>query len=566
MNGATVFMRDVASVRDGYSVQQNVVRADGKPSVLLTIMKTGSVSTLAIVDEIKNRILPSARASAPKGMQIKELFDQSIFVRGAISGVLREGCHRRLPHGSDDSSVPGIVALHADHRGFHSPFHPKFFMYAERPGTHHERDDLGRSRAGNRNSGGRRHRDHREHSSPHGTKTIAGGGAGRRGANAAPTLVSTLTICIVFVSVVFLTGPAKYLFTPMALAVVFAMLASYLLSRTLVPVMSAYLLKGEQHEVDPATGVSGAAPHTTNWLYRVNERFNAATSGCDWLYRVAAKFSCNQKRAFLLTGRPRRLGLRADAIVGRDFFPKVDAGQLRLHVRAASGTRLESTKLIFSNVEQELRRVIPADEIELILDNIGRPSESFNFAFGDGSTIGTFDGEILIALKEGKHGPTEKYMAELRERLPRAFPSLLFFFQPADIVTQILNFGLPAPIDIQVAGYDPRNFDVARHIRERIARIPGVVDSHVHQVMDGPDLHYDIDRAKAAEFGLTAQDVSNSMFVSLSSSSQVQPNFYLDPKMGTTYLVAAQTPQIRLDTVEKIGNTPIRLSLANHNC
>jgi multidrug efflux pump subunit AcrB len=243
--------------------------------------------------------------------------------------------------------------------------------------------------------------------------------------------------------------------------------------------------------------------------------------------------------------------------VGRDFFPRVDAGQLRLHVRAASGTRLENTKLIFSRVEEELRRVIPDKEIELILDNIGRPAESFNFAFGDGATIGTFDGEILVALKEGKHGPTAKYISELRQRLPHSFPSLLFYFQPADIVTQILNFGLPAPIDVQISGYDPKNFDVARQIRERIARIPGVVDSHVHQVMDGPDLHYDIDRARASEFGLTAQDVSNSMFVSLSSSSQVQPNFYLDPKMGTTYLVAAQTPQIRLNTVEKIGNTPI---------
>ena len=201
--------------------------------------------------------------------------------------------------------------------------------------------------------------------------------------------------------------------------------------------------------------------------------------------------------------------------------------------------------------------MIPADEIELILDNIGRPAESFNFAFGDGSTIGTFDGEILVALKEGKHGPTAKYISELRQQLPNVFPSLLFYFQPPDIVTQILNFGLPAPIDIQVAGYDPENYDVARRIRERIATIPGVVDSHVHQVMDGPDLHFDIDRARAAEFGLTAQDVSNSMFVSLSSSSQVQPNFWLDPKMGTTYFVAAQTPQFRLNTVEKVGNTPI---------
>jgi multidrug efflux pump subunit AcrB len=375
---------------------------------------------------------------------------------------------------------------------------------------------------------------------------------------AAPTLVSTLTICIVFVSVVFLTGPAKYLFTPMALAVVFAMLASYLLSRTLVPVMSAFLLRSEQHEVDPSTGVSAAAPAKKSWLYRINERFNG---GYIWVRteytELLRAFISRRPTAFLLTGGIIASTFVLMPFVGRDFFPRVDAGQLRLHVRAPSGTRLESTKLIFSRVEEELRRVIPPDEIELVLDDIGRPAESFDFAFGDGATIGTFDGEILVALKEGKHGPTAKYISELRQRLPRVFPSLLFYFQPADIVTQILNFGLPAPIDIQVAGYDPRNFDVARQIREKIARIPGVVDSHVHQVMDGPDLHYDIDRARAAEFGLTAQDVSNSMFVSLSSSSQVQPNFYLDPKMGTTYLVAAQTPQIRLNTVEKIGNTPI---------
>jgi multidrug efflux pump subunit AcrB len=344
----------------------------------------------------------------------------------------------------------------------------------------------------------------------------------------------------------------------MALAVVFAMLASYLLSRTLVPVMSAFLLRSEQHEVDPSTGVSAAAPASKSWLYRINERFNG---GYIWVRteytELLRAFISRRPTAFLLTGGIIASTFVLMPFVGRDFFPRVDAGQLRLHVRAPSGTRLESTKLIFSRVEEELRRVIPPDEIELVLDDIGRPAESFDFAFGDGATIGTFDGEILVALKEGKHGPTAKYISELRQRLPRVFPSLLFYFQPADIVTQILNFGLPAPIDIQVAGYDPRNFDVARQIREKIARIPGVVDSHVHQVMDGPDLHYDIDRARAAEFGLTAQDVSNSMFVSLSSSSQVQPNFYLDPKMGTTYLVAAQTPQIRLNTVEKIGNTPI---------
>jgi multidrug efflux pump subunit AcrB len=558
VNGATVFMRDVANVRDGYSVQQNVVRADGKPSVLLTIMKTGSVSTLSIVDEIKNRILPSARASAPKGMRIKELFDQSVFVRAAISGVLREaviaacltGLMILLFLGSWRSTL--IIAVSIPLSILSSLCVLSALGHTMNVMTLGGLalaigilvDDATVTIENIHRHMGRK---------PLREAVLEGASQ-----IAAPTLVSTLTICIVFVSVVFLTGPAKYLFTPMALAVVFAMLASYLLSRTLVPVMSAFLLKGEQHEVDPATGVSAAAPPSTNWLYRINERFN---DGYIWVrteYTALLRaFISRRVTAFLLTG-----GLIGSAFlllpfVGRDFFPRVDAGQLRLHVRAASGTRLENTKLIFSRVEEELRRVIPGKEIELILDNIGRPAESFNFAFGDGATIGTFDGEILIALKEGKHGPTAKYISELRQRLPHSFPSLLFYFQPADIVTQILNFGLPAPIDVQISGYDPKNFDVARQIRERIARIPGVVDSHVHQVMDGPDLHYDIDRARASEFGLTAQDVSNSMFVSLSSSSQVQPNFYLDPKMGTTYLVAAQTPQIRLNTVEKIGNTPI---------
>src|SRR5258708_18270811 len=218
---------------------------------------------------------------------------------------------------------------------------------------------------------------------------------------------------------------------------------------------------------------------------------------------------------------------------------------------------MADSKMLFRRVEDALRRVIPASEIALILDNIGRPAETFNFAFDDGSTIGVFDGQILVALKEGQHGPTAKYIAELRRRLPNVFPTLSFYFQPADIVTQILNFGLPAPIDFQIAGYDPKNYDIARQIRAKVATIPGVVDSHVHQVVDGPDLHFDTNRARAADFGLTAQDVSSSMFVSLSSSSQVQPNFYLDPRMAITYPVAAQTPQIRLNSVEQVGNTPV---------
>jgi multidrug efflux pump subunit AcrB len=556
--GATVFMRDVAHVRDGDAVQENVVRADGKPSVLLTIMKTGSVSTLSIVDEIKNRILPSARASAPKGMLIKELFDQSVFVRASINGVLREaviaacltGLMILLFLGSWRSTL--IIAVSIPLSILSSLCILSALGHTMNVMTLGGLalaigilvDDATVTIENIHRHMGRK---------PLREAVLEGASQ-----IAAPTLVSTLTICIVFVSVVFLTGPAKYLFTPMALAVVFAMLASYLLSRTLVPVMAAFLLRGEQHAQESATEVVAAAPHEKNWLSRVNEGFNRGYERVRDTYTVVLEaFLASRRAAFLITGCLVASAFLLMPFVGRDFFPNVDAGQLRLHVRAASGTRLETTKAIFSRVEEEVRQVIPADEIELILDDIGRPAETFNFAFGDGATIGSFDGEILVALKEGKHGPTAKYISELRQRLPHAFPALLFYFQPADIVTQILNFGLPAPIDIQVAGYDPRNYDIARQIRKKIAGIPGVVDSHVHQVMDGPDLHFDIDRSRAAEFGVTAQDVSNSMFVSLSSSSQVQPNFYLDPKMGTTYFVAAQTPQFRLDTVEKVGNTPI---------
>lgn len=557
VNGATIFMRDVATVRDGYAVQQNVVRADGKPSVLLTIMKTGSVSTLDIVDEIKNHILPLSRAAAPAGMKIKELFDQSIFVRASINGVLREaviaacltGLMILLFLGSWRSTI--IIAISIPLSILSS--------LATLGALGHTMNVM--TLGGLALAIGILVDDatvtieniHRHM----GRKSLRDAVLDGAAEIAVPTFVATLTICIVFVSVVFLTGPAKYLFTPMALAVVFAMIASYILSRTLVPVLAAYLLRAEHHEFDPETGAEHVEA-TGNWFSRFNAKFNdgylyVQKRYSNWL----SGFIGTPRKSLLLTGAFVATAIVLLPFVGRDFFPQVDAGQFRLHVRAASGTRIENTKVIFSQVSDELRRAIPANEIELILDNIGRPAESFNFAFGDGATIGTFDGEILVALKEGEHGPTPKYIEELRKRLPKRFPGLMFYFQPADIVSQVLNFGLPAPIDIQVAGYDPKNYDVARGIQKEIAGLPGVVDAHVHQVMDGPDIHLTVDRSRAAEFGLTQQDVSNSLFVSLSSSAQVQPNFWLDPKMGITYSVAAQTPQYRLDSVAKVENMPI---------
>ncbi|MDT7817017.1 MAG: hypothetical protein QOJ42_6933, partial [Acidobacteriaceae bacterium] len=374
---------------------------------------------------------------------------------------------------------------------------------------------------------------------------------------ATPTLVSTLTICIVFVSVVFLTGPAKYLFTPMALAVVFAMLASYVLSRTLVPVLVQYLL-GAEHSFEGHSDSSGDAGIKRSIFRRINDRFNHGYARVQDSYEHALRTVLHHRKPALIAS----VAIMATAFallpfVGRDFFPAVDSGQIRLHVRATPGTRIETTKALFSQVEDQIRKTIPPSELDLIIDNIGLSPETFNYAFGDGATIGSADGEILIALNEKHHGPAGRYIKRLRSQLQNQFPDLTFFFQPADIVTQILNFGLPSPIDVQVQGYDPANYEIARYLRERLASVPGAADVHMHQVVNAPDLHLDIDRIRAAQFGLTQQDVANSIYISLSSSAAVQPNFWLDPKMGITYMVAAQTPQYRINSINALENTPI---------
>ncbi|HEY4047466.1 MAG TPA: efflux RND transporter permease subunit [Acidobacteriaceae bacterium] len=557
VNGSLVYMRDVAHVRDGWAVQQNVVRADGKPAVLLAIMKTGSVSTLEIVNQIKNEILPTARAAAPKGLNIRELFDQSLFVRASIEGVLREGiiaaCLTALMIllflGSWRSTI--IIAISIPLSILSS------IIVLSALGDTMNTMTLGGLALAigilvddatvtieniHRHMG----------NSPLREAVLVGASE-----IATPTLVSTLTICIVFVSVVFLTGPAKYLFTPMALAVVFAMLASYLLSRTLVPVLVNFLL-GAEHSFEGSEEDRLAHTAPRSIFGRINEHFN---DGFLWVQaqytQSLEKILQHRRPALIVSVSVMATGFLLLPFIGRDFFPAVDAGQFRLHVRALPGTRIEKTKILFSQVEDQIHHTIPKDQLSLVLDNIGLTTETFNYAFGDGATIGAADGEILVALNEKHHAPTEQYVKQLRPLLQEKFPDLIFYFQPADIVTQILNFGLPSPIDVQVQGFDPANFEVARELRSKIAAVPGAVDVHLHQVMDGPDLHLDIDRTRAAEFGLTQQDVSNSIYISLSSSAAVQPNFWLDPKMGMTYAVAAQTPQYRIDSINAIENTPI---------
>ncbi|MBB5064349.1 efflux RND transporter permease subunit [Granulicella mallensis] len=557
VNGSLVYMRDVAHVRDGWSVQQNVARANGKPAALLSIMKTGSVSTLDIVNQVKNDVLPASRAAAPKGLKITELFDQSIFVKAAIVGVLREGVIAAsltalmilLFLGSWRSTL--IIAISIPLSILSS------IIVLSAMGETMNTMTLGGlalaigilvDDATVTIENIHRHMD----GQPLREAVLIGASE-----IATPTLVSTLTICIVFVSVVFLTGPAKFLFTPMALAVVFAMLASYILSRTLVPVLVNYML-GAEHTFEGHFDLETLAKPTRSFFGRVHDRFNQGYTWVQTRYiRVLEKVLAHRKPALIASIAIMSTAFVLLPFIGRDFFPSVDAGQIKLHIRARPGTRIESTKVLFSQVEEQIRKTIPADEITLITDNIGLTPETFNYAFGDGATISSADGEVLIALDEKHHGPTQKYMKELRSQLQQQFPDLTFFFQPADMVTQILNFGLPAPIDVQVRGYDPANYEVARRLRARLAAVPGAVDVHMHQVVDAPDLHLDIDRVRAAQFGLTEQDVANSIYISLSSSAQVQPNFWLDPKMGITYTVAAQTPQYNINSINALQNTPI---------
>lgn len=556
VNGSIVYMRDVAHVRDGWSVQQSVARADGKTAVLMPIMKTGSVSTLDIVNQIKNDVLPASRAAAPKGLKIRELFDQSVFVRASIAGVLREGVIAAsltalmilLFLGSWRSTL--IIAISIPLSILSS------IIVLSALGETMNTMTLG----GLALAIGILVDDatvtieniHRHMGKQSLRESVLTGAS----EIAAPTLVSTLTICIVFVSVVFLTGPAKYLFTPMALAVVFAMLASYMLSRTLVPVLANFLLGAESGVGDHAKADSASAKRSL--LVTIRDRFDAGYAWIQERYSSALKWVLNNRRKSLIaSGAVMSTAFILVPFVGRDFFPAVDAGQIRLHVRAQPGTRVETTKVLFSQVEAQIRKVIPAKELDLMIDNIGLTPETFDYAFGDGATISTADGEILIALNEKHHGPSEKYVKQLRSQLPKQFPDLNFFFQPADIVTQILNFGLPSPIDVQVQGYDPANYEIARRLRQRLAQVPGAVDVHLHQVVDAPDLHLEIDRVRAAQFGLTQQDVANSIYVSLSSSVAVQPNFWFDPKTGFTYWVAAQTPQSHIDSINALQNTPI---------
>jgi multidrug efflux pump subunit AcrB len=556
VNGATVFVRDVGQVRDAWAVQQNIVRKNGQRAVLLSVIKNGNASTLSVVNGVR-KALQTARATAPPGLTIDELFDQAKLVSASVASVVREGAIAvgltslmiLLFLGSWRStlivmiSIPlsiltSIVVLYFLGHTINTMTLGGMALAVgilvddstvTIENTHRLRTEEGMNLAA---------------ATLHGSAGIA-----------VPTLVSTLAISCVFTSVVFLEGPAKFLFTPLGLAVVFAMLASYALSRTLTPVLIGLLLKGEHHD---ETGSS------RGWFASLHHSFERGFENFRIGYidvltlMLTRRFIVPIAAVLILT-----LGAVMLMLIGRDFFPAIDGGQIKLHVRAPAATRIDATEGIFQAVEDKIRETIPERERDLIVDDIGLPQRVYNLAFTDGSTIGPNDGVILVALKE-EHAPTAGYVRKLREVLAAEFPEETFYFQPADMVTQILNFGLPAQIDVRTVGRDrANNLRVAQELQRRITAIPGIVDAHLQQEIDAPAFVAAIDRARALQFGLSPQSIANDVNISLSSSEQVTPNFWTDPAAGIPYYITVQTPERQVSSLNELGNTPVSTNIAS---
>jgi CzcA family heavy metal efflux pump len=549
LNSSTLYLRDVAHVRDGFAVQTNIVRQDGVRGVLMSMYKLGGSSTLAVVDGIK-AMVPQAAKSLPRDLNIKALFDQSLFVRASIQGVLREGLTA--------ACLTAIMIL-----VFLGDWRPTLIIAVSIPlsifvsvillsalgetinimtlgglalavgilvdDATVEIENIERNLAMGKEM----------------KKAILDGAQ----QVAVPAFVSTLSICIVFVPMFFLAGVARFLFVPLAEAVSFAMLASYLLSRTLIPTMVMFIMRGHEHRAaEPKSFLGKSQRGFERWF----ERFRGG-------YRQLLETTLERRKLFALGFAAFCfLSLGLVFFLGRDFFPQVDAGLIRLHVRARPGLRVEETARLCDEVERVLRGEIPKEELETVLDNVGVPYSSMNLSYSTSGVIGTSDAEILISLNPEHHHPTAQYVRQLRRDLPSRFPGVEFFFQPADIVSQILNFGLPAPVDIQVMGADMHgNYDIGQKIANRLRQIPGTADVHVQQMMGLPTLYLGMDRTRINQVGLNAQEVAQSVLISLSGSFQTAPNFWLDPKNGVTYPIAIQSPQYRMTSVQDLMNTPV---------
>jgi multidrug efflux pump subunit AcrB len=556
VNGTTVYVRDVANVRDGYAPQTNMVHVQGHRSVLMSILKNGNASTLDIAARVR-AMLPGIATRLPKELKVTLLFDQSLFVRAAVEGVAKEAAIAAgltalmilLFLGSWRAtlivviSIPlsilvSIMALYALGQTLNvmtlGGMSLAVGILVDDATV--ELENIHRNMAQKKPI----------------LRAILDGAQ----EIAVPALVSTLCICIVFIPVALITGAARSLFIPLAMAVVFAMLTSYLLSRTLVPTLVRYLLKGEAESYaagNHGPSHSGLAGRVFAGFERAFERLRTAYGS--WLGLVL------EHRAIFIVGF---LGFVVASLslfprVGRDFFPSVDAGLVKLHVRGPPGTRIEETERRIALVEETIRGVIPSDEIETMLDILGTPYSGLNLSLSEGALISPADGQILIALKE-HHAPTPSYVHRLRKILAESYPDTTFFFLAPDISTQVLNFGLAAPIDVQVVGApadDARTYAAAQEIAAGVRAIPGAVDVHLAQVVQQPELRIDVDRTMAGQLGLTQTQVADDVLVSLSSSTQVQPTYWLDSKYSVQYLVAVQTPQYANGSIRALDSTPI---------
>jgi multidrug efflux pump subunit AcrB len=554
VNGSPILMRDVAFVRDGGPPQQNIVRQNGVRGVLLTILKNGNASTLSVVNTVKS-LLPGIRAAAPKDMTITPLFDQSVFVAGAIGDVIREGAIAAgltglmilLFLGSWRSTLIVLVSIPLS-------ILTSLAVLAALGETVNIMTLGGLALAVGilvDDATVAIENTYRlleegaefKHAVVHGAAGIA-----------KPALISTLSICCAFVSVTFLTDAPKFLFTPQALAVVFGMLASYVLSRTLVPIMIDVLVKNEKHGHDAHAKPTHVFGHIRAGFERGFTKFHRAYVGL--LHRVIVH------RAITLgvAGSVMALAAVLFMFVGTDYFPQIDAGQMTLHVRAPPGVRIEQAEKLFQQVEDTIRQVVPKNEIGTIIDNIGLPASNYNFAFGNGTFVAYNDGEVLVTLAPG-HGPTFAYQKRLRTVLHQRFPDSIFYFEAADMITQILDFGVPSQIDVQVSGRHPaKDLQVAQAIASKLRLVRGAVDVHVQQITNAPEFFVQVDRMRAAELGLTEQQVATDLNVSLSGSFQVSPNFWSDPATGIPYQIWVQTPEYRNDSITSITNTPLLIS------
>ena len=555
-DGRIVHIRDVAHVRDGAAPQSNIVRVDGNRAVLMTVLKSGAASTLSIIDGIKSK-LPAIRATLPDSLSINAIGDQSLFVEAAITGVAHEAIIATL--------LTGVMILF-----FLGSYHSTLIIVISIPlsiltsiiclsaiGQTMNIMTLGglALSIGILVDGATVTVENITYHLERGKGVEA---AILDGADqiSVPALVSTLAICIVFVPMFLLTGIAKYLFVPMAEAVIFAMLASYLLSRTLVPTLAKYWLKPLAH------GEHGDLPD--NALMRFQKKFEYRFEELRRQYYALLESAQAAGPRFVVVFFTCMVGTAILAFpigplpgLGQDFFPSVDGGQIKLHIRAPTGTRIEETAALCDHIEATIRQVIPPTEIANIVDNLGLPFSSISSSYINSGTIGPQDGDIYISLTES-HGPTAEYVTKLRERLNAEFPSVTFAFLAADITSQILNFGLPAPIDVQVSGF---NFDadrkLANYLLEQLRRVPGTVDTRIQQAFDYPQLEVNVNRVNAMGLGLTQQSIASNLLISLSGSFQAAPTFWVDNHSGVQYNISTQVPQHRLSSINDLATTPL---------